>query len=269
MKFKYHLINFLTPLFKFFFKKRNCNFRILMLHNIEKKNFKLLEKNLKILKKEYNFIDPNKLSKYQYPNTKNNLLLTFDDGFKSNFFFAKNILSKLKIKSIFFIISDLLNSDRHLKKAAIKNIFPKNTIKRENNFNTMTWNNVRVLEKMGHVIGTHTKSHLRLSEVKSLSILKEQINSPIVDFKKNKIKKPKFFAYPFGDFHSINKKALNIAKKKYEFIFSGIRGDNLNSKNILFRDNIRDNYSMRTINFFIEGYSDFLYKKFRKLLRSF
>jgi hypothetical protein len=38
-------------------------------------------------------------------------------------------------------------------------------------YNVMSWNDVSNLEKMGHIIGSHTKSHLRLSDIKSLSDL--------------------------------------------------------------------------------------------------
>ena len=125
MKFKYLIINFFFVLFNFLKIKKKCNFRILMLHNIEKKNFQLLENNLKMLKKNYNFINPNVLKKSNFPRGKNNLLLTFDDGFKSNYIFAKTILKKLKIKGVFFIVSDLINSNNYKNKLIIKNIFPE------------------------------------------------------------------------------------------------------------------------------------------------
>ena len=271
MKFKLTLINFLSKLLNIFTINTYCNFRILMFHNIEIKNFQLLESNLKALKKTYNFIDPNKFDMdNNYPKGKKNLLITFDDGFKSNFFFANTVLKKLKIKGIFFIVSDLISSNNYKKKKKVlKNIFPQESFSDKIKFDVMTWSDLRNLEKMGHVIGAHTKSHLRLTDIKSLSILKNQILSPINTFKKNQIKKPIFFAYSFGDFYSFNKKCFNIAKDKYEFIFSGIRGDNKNFNKVLFRDNIEDNYTFEMINFFIRGYSDFLYKNFRKIILSF
>jgi peptidoglycan/xylan/chitin deacetylase (PgdA/CDA1 family) len=269
MKFKYFLINCSSILFNFFKINKFCNFRILMLHNIKKKNFRILETNLSELKKIYNFIDPSKLIKLKFLKNKKNLLITFDDGFKSNFIFAKTVLKKLKIKGIFFIVTDLINSNNRKKKKIIENIFPGKNFSNIPKYNTMSWNDLRNLEKMGHVIGTHTKSHIRLSEIKSLHNLRDQIISPINIFNKNKLKKPNFFAYSFGDFYSFNKKCFDVAKSKYKFVFSGIRGDNIKPQKILYRDNIEDNYSLNTINFFLRGYSDFLYKKYRKIFSSF
>jgi peptidoglycan/xylan/chitin deacetylase (PgdA/CDA1 family) len=270
MKFKYLIINFLSVLFNFLKINEKCNFRILMVHNIKKKNFQLLENNLKTLKKNYNFINPNVLKKSNFPKGKNNLLLTFDDGFKSNYIFAKTILKKLKIKVVFFIVTDLINSNNYIKKKLIiKNILPGKNFSNSFKYNAMSWNDVRQLQKMGHVIGSHTKSHLRLSDIKSLPDLRDQIISPIYTLKKNKIKKPIFFAYSFGDFYSFNKKCFDIAKSNYKFIFSGIRGDNFKLKKILYRDNIEDDYSLKTINFFLRGHSDFLYKKYRRIFSFF
>jgi len=270
MKFKYLVINILSILLNCLKINKHCNFRILMFHNIDKKNFQLLENNLKVLKKNYNFINPNVLRKSNNPKGKNNLLITFDDGFKSNYIFAKTVLKKLKIKGIFFVVTDFVSSKNHKKKKLlIKNIFPEKNFLNSSKYNSMSWNNLRKLEKMGHAIGSHTKSHLRLSDIKSLSNLRNQIIGPINAFKKNKIKKPIFFAYSFGDFSSFNKKCFNIAKSNYKFIFSGIRGDNINPKKMMYRDNIEDNYSLNTINFFLRGYSDFLYKKYRKIFSSF
>ena len=67
MKFKYLIINFLSILFNLFLNNNKCNFRILMLHNIKKKNFQLLEKNLKVLKKNYNLINQQILKKSNFP----------------------------------------------------------------------------------------------------------------------------------------------------------------------------------------------------------
>jgi len=269
MQFKFFFINLLYKLFFFINFKKKFHFRILMLHNINKNNFKNLENNLKCLKKNYNFIDPSQLKKDHFPPGKKNLLLTFDDGFKSNFIFAKNFLKKLKIKAVFFVVSDLIDTNNHSKKKIIQNIYPEKRVIRISKYSIMSWQDLRILEKMGHVIGSHTKSHLKLNKIKSINILKKEIFFPIQIFKKNKIKKPNFFAYSFGDFYSFNKKCFNIAKDKYEFIFSGIRGDNTKFNKILFRDNIEDNYTFDMINFFIQGYADFLYKKFRKIILSF
>ena len=89
--------------------QENNSIRILVYHHIENENFSKFENQIKILKKEWNFITPNEFENHIKGTKKlsgKNLLLTFDDGFKSNFIVANEILKKLDIKGIFFVPSD-------------------------------------------------------------------------------------------------------------------------------------------------------------------
>ena len=81
------ILSILYNFFKLFIKKKSA-FRIIMLHNVNKENFSKIKKNLIYLKKNYNFIDPKKFKEGFNLKNKKNLLITFDDGFKSNYYFA-------------------------------------------------------------------------------------------------------------------------------------------------------------------------------------
>ena len=236
------------------FKYKKFEFKILMFHNIEKKNFLRLEKILKELKKNYNFINPKNLNKI---NNNGNILLTFDDGFLSNYFFAKKVLNKLNIKGIFFIVTDLV--DKKNKKEIISKIIDKKYLK---NQKFLEKKHLNQLIKMGHSIGAHGKSHLRLSQINDYKKLREEIVTPKITIMKKFKFKTNFFAFPYGDIKSINKKSINIIFKEYRYLFSGIRGDNVcikNSKKIFFRENIISNYPKSVIELFIKGFLDFRY----------
>ena len=253
--------------FKLFVKKKSV-FRIIMLHNVNKENFSKIKKNLIYLKKNYNFIDPKQFKKDFNLKNKKNLLITFDDGFKSNYYFAEKVLNKIGIKAVFFIITDFIKIDKNskVKKNLFKNIDIDKKIYHRDKLDLMTLSDIKKLQKMGHVIGSHTKSHLMLSKIKSNKELKKEISRPLVFFKKNKINNYGFFAFPFGVFSSFNYRSYKVAKKNYKFIFSGIRGDNPKFKNIFYRENIEEIYNLDSILFFISGYADFLYSKYRKKL---
>jgi len=253
IKIKKFLLIILSNLF-LHLKYKKFKFKILMFHNIEKRDFPKLETTLKELKQKYNFINPKNLKKM---NKNGNILLTFDDGFLSNYFFAKQVLNKLKIKAIFFIVSDLIDKKNKKKilTRIIKEKFTKNT-------KLLEKKHIDQLIKMGHSIGAHGKSHLRLTDIKDLKKLKQEIVSP-----KNKIIKTfkiktNFFAYPYGDIKSINKQSVRVILKEYKYLFSGIRGDNIKqnfSKKIFFRENIISNYPVSVIKLFIKGFVDFIY----------
>ena len=224
-----------------------------MFHDIEKKNFLKYEKILKNLKKNYNFVNPKNLNNL---NQHGNILLTFDDGFESNYFFAKKVLNKLKIKAIFFIVTDLL--EKKIKKI-LSRIVSKNS---KQNYKFLKKKQIKELIKMGHLIGAHGKAHLRLSEISNFKDLKEEIILPKKKILQQFKKKTDFFAYPYGDIKSIDKRSANIIFREYKYLFTGIRGDNkvkTKKNNILFRENIVNSYSKSIIELFIRGYLDFRY----------
>ena len=78
--------------------------------------------------------------------------------------------------------------------------------------------------------------------------------------------KIKNFAYTFGDINSINKLSINLASKRFDFIFSGLRGNNLKKSKIVAREAINF-YSDITLNHAIlNGIYDLFYKtKLNKL----
>ena len=241
------------------------------MHNINKNNFKKIEKNLKDLKKKYNFINPNDINKRLI--SENNILLTFDDGFKNNYFFAKKILKRIGIKAIFFVLTDFVSSKSHEEKIKVlKNIFPMKKNLNLLNYQNMTWSNLKELKKMGHTIGLHGKSHKKLSSINNLNDLKKEIIYPKRVYKKKLLSNCNLFAFPFGTYESVNKKSIKLIKSNYKYVFSGIRGDNkiTQEKQLLFRDNIEDYYDFKIIDFFMCGYGDFLYKKVKdKILMIF
>ncbi len=269
-KKKNFILSILYNFFKFIIQKKST-FRVLMFHNVSRENFSIIKKNLLYLKKNYNFIDPKKLKEDLELKNKKNLLITFDDGFKSNYYFAEKVLNKIGIKAVFFIITDFIKIDKNskLKKNLFKNISINKKIFHKSKLDLMTLSDLKKLQKMGHVIGSHTKSHLMLSKVKSYKLLKKEISGPVTFFKKNKINNYGFFAFPFGVFSSFDYRSYKIAKKNYKFIFSGIRGDNPNFKSIFYRENIEENYNLNSILFYISGYADHLYSKYRKKLSLF
>ena len=244
------------------FANKKFNLKILMFHNIEKNNFSYLERILNDLKRKYKFIDPENLTNVS---GKNNILLTFDDGFESNYFFSKNVLEKLKIKAIFFIVSDLVNK---------KNV--SGIVKKINkNFDEeidklMSITQIKDLLSLGHKIGAHGKTHERLSDIKDSKKLNDEIVRPKVYFNEIFNVKTEYFAYPYGDIDSINENSIQLIRSHYAHLFTGIRGDNckLNfEKNIYFRDNIICNYPQPVFNFFLKGFIDkFYYFKQKKIL---
>ena len=253
------LINF----FKFLHNKNNL--RILVFHNINKEDYKMFYNYLLSLKKEWNFITP-----YQFENHINNkkklkgknLLITFDDGFKSNFHVEKEILSKLKIKCIFFVPTEFikLKSLKKSKEFIGKNILD-NYISNKNQDKNMTVNNLKSLLDKGHIIGSHTKTHANLGSIFDNKILKKEIIHSAQYLEKILNIKIKHFAFTYGNYASVSYKSLKLALPQYDFLYSCLRGNNfrVGKNEIIKRDAIYIDKGSKLASIFLSGFFDFKY----------
>jgi len=73
------------------------------------------------------------------------------------------------------------------------------------------------------------------------------------------------FAYTFGDLDSFSKEALEVAKSRFRFIYSGLRGENTISVSplALRRDAVNAQDSTHLVAAFLEGLADFHYAQSR------
>ena len=123
--------NLLGENFPKFLIKKNFNKKtrltIYNLHSTSDIFFPEFENLLKEIASEAKFIDP-KFLKNLFNNKyggKSYSLLTLDDGFKNNYKFAEEVLEKLDIKAIFFIIPKfLVKKDENLNYQFFKALYP-------------------------------------------------------------------------------------------------------------------------------------------------
>jgi len=206
--------------------------RVLLYHDIPESQFESLYNQLAYLKNDWTFINPSQFEKMvlgDLPVVGKNLLVTFDDGMLSNLEVSKKILNPLDIKAIFFVITEFvkINGSLNARKFAAKYIMPNSSYKDiPLNWSNLQWEDLNDLIQQGHTIGHHTKFHTRLSECKSIVELEEEIFLSAKELE-NKLKvEVKHFAYTFGDVGSFSKEAMEVSKKNFNFVYSGLRGDN-------------------------------------------
>ena len=273
MKMKKILINILYPFFwrlkKIIF--RNPQLRVLMFHYITSKQYQKFEKLIIKLKQDYNIVSPSEFSnliKNKKKLVEDTILLTFDDGYKSQYNVAKKILNKHNIQGIFFITLNFIKLKSKIKTTKFLKYNLKVLERKKDEFfdiKNMNFNNINFLVKSGHVIGAHTIDHKDLAR---LSFKNQKYE--IVDYKKQlnkklKIKNINHFAFTFGELKNIDKNSLQISLQNYDFVYSGIRGNNYKSNNkVLFRDNCDLHLTFKEIFFFLNGFGD-LYYFFKRL----
>ena len=258
--------------------------RVLLYHDVPTNEEDSFYNQLVWLKKNWNIVTPLQFEEMisgKNPIIGNNLLITFDDGLASNRVVAEKILNPMGIKAIFFVISEFIKTKDHLeaRKFVSKYIIPESNIKDiPNNWRNLQWHDLSALISQGHTIGHHTKMHKRLSECISESELEEEI---VLSAKEMAFKldiEIKHFAYTFGDIDSFSKEALLLASSKFNFVHSGLRGNNekYNSPLAIRRDaatgQLSNNeyiiFNNKLLDAFLDGFADFRYISSRKKLDS-
>lgn len=277
--------NILAHLYKFFlFKNKLTNFltfgnfsslRVLLYHDIPPDKEKRFIEQLDFIRKKWNFVTPEEFSKMinnEIPVKGRNLLLSFDDGFYSNRKVAENILGPRNIKALFFVVSDFIGiSNREDERKFIsKNIFPGSIPSLiPVSMTGMNENDIKYLINNGHEIGSHTVSHARLSQINNLSELETEIIQSKNDIEKKFNVPIRHFAYTFGDFNSLNREALQIAKNNYDFVYTSFRGNNIKQKPwAIRRDSLKPEDSLGLSGAFLEGAADIIYKIKLKIYES-
>lgn len=250
--------------------------KVLIYHHIPESKQELFKRQIQFLTSGNKFLTPLQFQEFvqgKYHISGINLLITFDDGFKSNRIVAEKFLNPLGIKGIFFVPTEFigLQDMNKCNEFIVKQIYKGSTTDPEisSDMEPLAWKDLEYLLKQGHSIGCHTKNHKRLSELHA----KEELYDEIVesgDILEKKLGVPiNYFAYPFGDIDSISKVAMEVVKSRYKYCFSGVRGPNyfpVDTYAIL-RDTISLDDPLPYVRFIVEGGLDIIYrKKARKLL---
>ena len=123
---------------------------------------------------------------YNKPLPSKPIVITFDDGYQDNYYFAFPILKKYGFKATIFIITGIVGKTNEWDEREGK---PTNYM--------LTWQQINEMSKYGIDFEAHTVNHPRLTRVPLEVAAKE-----IVDSKKmleGKLKRPvKYFCYPYG-----------------------------------------------------------------------
>lgn len=156
------------------------------------------------------------------------VLISFDDGFASNAAIAAPILDRYHAKALFFVCPGLLDKSGDEQRSAVATGIFDGRLRGSDLGPTselMTWSDLDGLAKKGHVIGSHTLHHRRLTTL-STAEMEDEIGGSADRIGRHLGAKPAWFAYPFGDIGSINLEGLQMAARYHSFCRSGVRGIN-------------------------------------------
>ncbi len=199
----------------------NKGIQFLYFHHIFNDEIILFENCIIELMKTYKFISYSNAVKMIQSNSIDDLYVCFssDDGFKNNLN-SLTVFEKYGISACFFVNPKFISETSRDKLIAITNSI-YNLGSKPIEF--LKWEELELLLKNNHEIGSHTLSHKRLS---SLSIDEQEVE--IIQSKsilEANIGKIDHFAFPYGTMKDINEYSLEIINKAgYKSCASAIRG---------------------------------------------
>jgi peptidoglycan/xylan/chitin deacetylase (PgdA/CDA1 family) len=147
--------------------------------------------------------------------------LSFDDGFDNHYRNAFPILEELEIKATFFVPSKLVDSTdaEFLEAWWTRDVDPLPT-------RMMRWNWLREMNAAGHEIGSHTRSHARLSDIsEDRPRLAEEVGGSKREIEDRLGTACRFISWPYGTNADMNERCFGeIESAGYEGCFSAVRG---------------------------------------------
>jgi len=235
-------------------KYKNKYIRAINYHGTPKRYQNNFEKQLIFYKQNYTaakLVDLENLLNGEWKKEKPGLIISFDDGLKSNYDVAMPLLEKYGFTGWFFIPVGLIGTGK------CKDFHHTG----DENCSYMSWNEIAELNK-NHIIGCHTLTHCRLFSSLSEEKLKQEIinSKEILENKLNN--KNDIFCWVGGEEETYTAKAAKYIREagyRYSFmtnnkpIFPGANRFQLQ------RTNIEADWPLSLVKFYLSGIMDIIY----------
>jgi len=245
-------------------KKLNC-LRVIIYHFVPKEYKLKFQEQIKFISDNFRVLKPDEIELFFEGKFKNDysILITFDDGLKSQFYNALEILEKFSIKALFFIPTKILslNTKEEMEKFSIYNVhYGNKNLAFEKEF--MNKSEILELKNLNHKIGSHSVNHKKLKSLDNKEIYFELFESKS-ELEKLLNDNVIHFAYPKGDKTAISYESYNLTKEIYKFSFIAVRGFNYpySDKHLILRDPIHPYYPFNYLKNILYGNFDFYYRR--------
>ena len=220
---------------------KNTNYiRILNYHDNHSDKIPEFKKQLEWYKKTFCNINYKNFLKFKTGaltlSNKPGLMITFDDGKKSNYTVAKDLLNEYGFTGYFFISPDLVGTKDY-----------------------MSWEEIKQLQKEGHIIGSHTCTHHRFNESDNYEVLEYEIVKSKEKIQDATGEQINIFCWCGGEEkHYTYEAAKKIKQAGYKFSFMTnsypVKPDTDNFH--IQRSNIEDDWSLSLVKFQLSGLID-------------
>lgn len=172
--------------------------RFLCFHDIRREAAEAFRDKMLFLKKSTNVVSLSDFFKGRLSLTRLNIVITFDDGYKSWKEIAMPVMRDLGLPGTFFVSSGFvgLSPQEQLRFVAERLKLPHQTS------GSLSREELKQLADAGFTIGGHTHSHCDLAAAENGTLIKQELlhdKNCLEDVTGQKIE---YFAYPFGHFEN-------------------------------------------------------------------
>jgi peptidoglycan/xylan/chitin deacetylase (PgdA/CDA1 family) len=195
------------------------------------------------------------------------LIVAFDDGLRSNFDTAVPILEKYGFVGWFFVPTDFIGIDSTIAEdwALSHAIAPHKRY--DDGRVALSWDEVRELDRRGHVIGCHTRTHQRMTSELSLETIDDEVSDAKRRLEAQLGHVVETFCWVGGERNTYNPLAFQrIRSSGYEYCFTTLVAPILPRSDPLFlhRTGISAEAAIETVKFQLSGVLDLLFARQRK-----
>lgn len=191
--------------------------RFVMFHDVPPEALGRFKANLQFLKQRTNVVSLDDFFSGKLSSEKINVLITFDDGYKSWVSDALPLLQKLELPATFFVLSGFIGLSKEDEAEFIRSkLFRKHPSRAITG--CLSYEDVRRIADEGFTVGGHTLNHCNLAELRDSVQLRYEIAEDKVRLERIIGRKIECFSYPFGAYHNPK---INLTEVLREFGYKG------------------------------------------------
>jgi len=200
--------------------------RFVTFHDLSLDAIGTFEDNLRFLKQSTNVVSIDDFSSGRLSTDKINVVITFDDGYKSWVTDALPILKKLELPATFFVSSGFVGL---LKEDEVKFVRTKLLLTPDPGKipGGLSREDLNRIVKEGFTVGGHTSNHCNLAGIVDSAQLRHEIGEDKSNLESMIGKKIEYFAYPSGAYQNPEVDLAEVLKEfGYKAAVTTLSGNN-------------------------------------------
>lgn len=205
--------------------------RFVAFHDILPEALSHFKANIRFLKRHTNVISIEDYFSGRTLSNKINVVITFDDGYKSWLTCAVPVLKKFGLPAIFFITSGFIGLSLEDETEFVRSNLCQ-TLDNQRISGSLSIEEVKKIVEEGFAIGGHTLNHCNLGKLEDNAQLRNEIAEDKRRLEEITSAKIEYFAYPSGaDFNPMTNLVSLIAESGYKGAVTTVPGFNSKKAN--------------------------------------